>query len=125
MARILIVNDEADLVDLCAMILGERGHEMMEATSEARALELAAGCRPDLLLLDLVVPGTSGERMARALRARAGRVPLVVMSASADGPSRANAMGAEAFLAKPFGEEELVATVERVLEETGREGARG
>jgi DNA-binding response OmpR family regulator len=115
MARILMVNDEDDLLELSTLALGERGHEVIAAKAEAQAVGLAVAHRPDLLLVDLVVPGTSGERVAQAIRQRIGRVPLVVMSASADGAWRARAMGADAFVAKPFAEDDLVATVERLL----------
>jgi DNA-binding response OmpR family regulator len=115
MARILMVNDESDILEMCALILRERGHEVGIAESEAGAVGCATERRPDLLVLDLVVRGTTGEQVLDSIRARIGPTPLVVVSASADGPDRARSMGADAFVAKPFAEDDLVAAVEATL----------
>jgi DNA-binding response OmpR family regulator len=115
MAHILVVNDEDDLLQLCALTLAEQGHDVFTANTEEGAVDLAAKRRPDVLLLDLVIPFTCGEQVWEAIRQRAGAMPLVVMSASSDGPERARAMRADAFIAKPFTEEKLIATIAGIL----------
>ena len=119
MANVLIVNDEPDLIELCSMILEDHGHRTSSALDESHAVDLAKSCSPEVLLLDLVVPGTSGEHVLESIEREAGRPSVVVMSASVDGEERARAMGADTFLAKPFTEQGLVSAIDRALSRSG------
>jgi DNA-binding response OmpR family regulator len=114
MARILILNDEADLLKLCQMVLEERGHEVEIMTSGDRAVMRARKWRPDLVVIDWVMPDMEGGAIMSAMRssAEAADIPILVMSALRDGAARAALYGAQRFLAKPFTAEELVAAVE-------------
>jgi len=124
MARILIVNDEADLVDILSTVLQSRGHSVAACTSPPDALHLAEKGWPDLLLLDLVMLGMTGEEFLRRVRAMtpARRVPTIMMSASLDGALRAARAGADGFLPKPFESDDLVRSVDTALASARVEG---
>jgi CheY-like chemotaxis protein len=125
MARILLINDEPDLLEMCELVLEGAGHTAIRAFGDTQALELvhAANSRPDVVLLDLVMPRVSGEEVFRRLRRapETEHVPIVVMSALPDAEEIAEEMGAESFLEKPFDPEALLTAVERALTK-GRNG---
>src|SRR4051812_43518675 len=102
MASILLVNDEPDLLEICRMVLESEGHSVAATTDSVRARELAETA--DLVLLDLVMPGTTGEAVLRSFREspKTRNVPVVVVSALEDARERAEAMGADGYMAKPF-----------------------
>jgi DNA-binding NtrC family response regulator len=114
-ATIVVVNDEEELLEMCADLLRDHGHRVFATCHPEQAPGLVQDHRPDVLLLDLIVPRSSGEQVLQSVVQRVGRVPLVVMSASADGAERARKMGAQAFLPKPFDEGALLAAVERAI----------
>jgi len=137
MAKILIVNDEADLVDMAKMILESEGYDVDGTIEGKRAVSLARAGVPDVILLDFVLSGTNGAEVMRALRADdlTRSIPVVMMSASRDGELRARQAGATSFLAKPFSADTLVEAMRRLIappplippdisgDEGGREGA--
>lgn len=112
--RVLIVEDEQDVADLVADVLGLEGFEARVATGE-RAVEDALTFCPDVILLDLMMPVIDGFEVARRLGAAEAtrNLPIVVMTAMHDAPQRAAEVGTQHWLAKPFDIGELVATVER------------
>src|SRR3954466_860075 len=103
MARILLINDEPELLEMCEAILQSSGHSVLRITP-SRSMELAAAARwhPEVVLLDLVMPGLSGEQMYRRLRKMhdTAEVPVVIMSALVDGADRAEELGAVGYLEK-------------------------
>jgi DNA-binding response OmpR family regulator len=117
MARILVVNDERDLVELCQVILEEVGHQVTTLTNGAKAVELAEHDPPDLIALDWVLGRLTGEDVLRALRANpaTAHIPILLLSALPDLEARAGVLGADGALGKPFGEDELVRAVGRLL----------
>lgn len=115
MALVMVVNDEPDLMEACGMALRDLGHDVVIAPHATLAATIAEEKRPDVVLLDLVIPGTSGEEILRLIQKKIDSVPVVVMSASADGPDRARRMEAEAFLVKPFDDVLLGQAVDRAL----------
>ncbi|HEY3821911.1 MAG TPA: response regulator [Polyangiaceae bacterium] len=116
MTVVLVVNDERDLMEACAMALEALGYEVIVSPHMTVAAKLAREKCPDVVLLDLVMPGMMGEEVLHKIREQVGPVPVVVMSASDDGPERAKRMGAEAFLTKPFGQQALGAAVQQALQ---------
>ena len=125
MAHIVVVDDEPDLVEACRMILELAGHRVDAILSGEGALALARRVRPDLVLIDWVMSGVEdGGQVLAALRRDEDlrRIPVVVMSALVDGAYRAAQSGADGFLAKPFGAEELVAAVSPLLAPSPRRG---
>jgi CheY-like chemotaxis protein len=121
MARVLVVEDDEGIRELIALALGDEGHQVDEALDGRSALEQIARQPPDLIILDMKMPGMDGWEFARAYRGRhGGRTPIVVLTAAIDAEARATEVGAEAFLAKPF---DLDALIERVSRLAG--GAPG
>ena len=121
--KILVVEDEADLLDLVVYNLRKEGFRPIRAESGEKALELARSERPDLVLLDLMMPGLDGLEVCRRLRsneATAG-IPIVMMTARAEESDAVVGLsvGADDYVKKPFGVKELLARVRAVLRRTG------
>jgi DNA-binding response OmpR family regulator len=116
-ARILIVDDEADLVEVCTMALEAQGHSVSGITEPQLAVESAKREQPELVVLDWVMPGCDGGAVLAKLHADrvTARTPVVVMSALPDGAARARAAGADAFLPKPFDADQLAHAVATIL----------
>ena len=116
-ARILVVDDEADMADNVALILHGAGHEPIVETDARRALEVVERERPDLLITDLRMPGVDGLTLIERLRPGYPDLPIVVLTAYASVESAVTAMqrGANDYLAKPFVSEELLLRVDRSL----------
>jgi DNA-binding response OmpR family regulator len=117
LSRILIVDDEVDLVEACTMALEREGHAVDATTDARQALASARRARPDLVMLDWIMPGADGGAVLSQLRADAttAHTPVLVVSALPDGDTRARSAGADAFLAKPFDADQLRDTVSAVL----------
>jgi DNA-binding response OmpR family regulator len=117
MARILIVNDELDLLKLCQLALCDVGHQVDIFTSGSQALECARFHRPDLMIVDWVMPDGEGGALLARLKGYASTrdIPVLAISALADGALRAQLAGADRFLAKPFDIDELLDAVNHVL----------
>ena len=118
-ARILIVDDHPTMREAMRLVLDDEGFTVDEAADGARALELVARDRPDLVLLELNMPGISGPDLLEALKASrvTSGIPVVVVTAEEEeGRRAAMQAGAEDYLTKPFSPHALVRTVERVLE---------
>jgi len=111
-ARVLIVDDELDIRETIAELLRLEGHEPFEATDGEQALVRCRQLRPDLVLLDLMMPGMNGWDFRKAqLRDPAiASIPVVVVSAVA----RSRDLPADGFLQKPFSLDDLLALVRRV-----------
>jgi DNA-binding response OmpR family regulator len=118
MARILIVDDEVDLVDACSDALADRGHSVVTVTDGRHALATARQEPPDLVMLDWVMPGLDGGVVLGQLRndSSIAGTPVLVISALPDGARRARAAGADDFLAKPFDVDELAEKVTSLLQ---------
>jgi two-component system, sensor histidine kinase and response regulator len=119
MARILVVDDETPNRALIRAYMARSGHELIEASSGARALELAAAQPPDLVLLDVLMPGMDGFAAAERLKGMtAGEfVPIILVTALSDQDSRRRglAAGADDFLTKPVDPQELSLRVRNLL----------
>ncbi|MCP3818820.1 response regulator transcription factor [Streptomyces sp. A3M-1-3] len=115
-ATVLVVDDEAKLRGLLRDYLERDGYTVLEASDGRAALDLATASHPDLVVLDLGLPGLPGEEVARLLR-KAGDVPIVMLTAKASENDRVMGLrlGADDYVVKPFSPRELVARVEAVL----------
>jgi CheY-like chemotaxis protein len=113
---ILICEDEAALRELVRVSLGE-GFAFLEASDGLEALELAKAHHPDVVVLDLMIPGLSGLDVLARLRAEVngGKLPIVVISAWGDARDEAFAAGADRFVLKPFIPDDLRAVVEELV----------
>lgn len=117
--RVLVVDDDPEIVTFLATLLELEGIESQVATSAAAALEKLQQGLPNLVLLDIAMPDRDGLDLCRALKAdpRTRNVPIFVVSArpGKDVVERALAAGAEEFIRKPFENQELIARIrERV-----------
>ena len=111
MPRVLVVDDEPDVLLLCRLNLEQQGFEVLAASDGRTALELLGEERPDVVVLDLMMPGLSGYDVLEAIRGEEelGETPILVLTArslQAD-RDRSAELGASAFLTKPFLPSEL------------------
>ncbi len=117
--RILVVDDEPDMASLIAeAIRWQRpDHEVGEAHDGAGALECVARERPDIVILDLAMPGKDGFAVLRELRERGDDVPVIVLTAKAleQDKVRGLELGADDYITKPFSQKELVARIDAVI----------
>jgi signal transduction histidine kinase/ActR/RegA family two-component response regulator len=116
-ARVLLVDDDPEILEATGQILREWGYAVDEARDGATALSLVRGSRPDLMLVDLMMPVMDGWTLIGRMREEkvAENVPLVVFSADRDAREKAKKLAADAALRKPFELEELQDVVERLL----------
>ena len=118
-ARVLVVDDEADITALVAYHLAKAGYRVSTAASGIEALNAVREERPDLVVLDLMLPGRSGFDVLSELRGRSETkdVGVVLLTARKDEPDRIKglSLGADDYLAKPFSPQELVLRVGAVL----------
>jgi len=113
--RILIVDDDASVCRLIADVAGSAGHESVQASSGVEAIEACQSAAPDIVLLDLMLPGMHGLDVCRELR-RFFRGAIVVLSGCDDENTVARALdlGADDYLCKPFRVRELLARIRAV-----------
>ena len=116
MATILVVDDEPRIVQLVRDYLEHGGFTVLVASDGAAALRTARTGRPDLVVLDLGLPGLDGLDVTRALR-RDGEVPIIMLTARTEESDKLVGLelGADDYLTKPFSPKELVARVRAVL----------
>ena len=117
---VLVVDDDTSILDTVSSILTGEGYHVVSAATGEEALAAIARKQPALILLDMRMPVMDGWAVARALREQGIRVPIVVMTAAESAKRWADEVGAEGYLAKPFGLDDLLATVERFREPRGR-----
>ena len=117
---VLVVDDDTSILDTVSSILSGEGYDVVSASSGQEALEAVARKLPLLILLDMRMPVMDGWAVARALRGQGITVPIIVMTAAESARRWADEVGAEGYLAKPFGLDELLATVERFRGSEGR-----
>lgn len=117
---VLVVDDDTSILDTVSAILTGEGYDVVSATSGEEALDAVARKRPAVILLDMRMPVMDGWAVARALRSQGISVPIVVMTAAESAKRWADEVGAEGYLAKPFGLDELLTVVQRFRGPGGR-----
>ncbi|MGW0825086.1 response regulator transcription factor [Streptomyces sp. NPDC002845] len=122
-ARVLVVDDDPTVAEIVSGYLDRAGYAVDRAADGSAALDRAAAHWPDLVVLDLMLPGMDGLEVCRRLRAR-GPVPVIMLTARGDEDDRILGLevGADDYVTKPFSPRELVLRVESVLRRT-RPGA--
>jgi two-component system, OmpR family, alkaline phosphatase synthesis response regulator PhoP len=120
MTRVLIVEDNPDLAYGLRNNLEIEGYEVEVAADGARGLERARAARPDLVILDLMLPELDGFRVLRALRAEELAMPVLILTARGEEADKVRGLklGADDYVTKPFGLLELLARVETLLRRT-------
>ena len=121
---ILIVDDEPTIVEVVGLYLQREGFRVITAADGGAALALVEQQRPDLVVLDLMLPGISGLDVMRRLRA-SGALPIILLTARSEEADRVVGLelGADDYVTKPFSSRELVARVKAVLRRTHPEPA--
>jgi two-component system alkaline phosphatase synthesis response regulator PhoP len=119
--RILIVDDEPEMVRGLEDNLRFEGYQTLSATNGERGLELALGEAPDLILLDIMMPGKSGWDVCRELRGKGLDIPVIMLTARGEEVDRVLGLelGADDYVTKPFGLRELLARIRAVLRRPG------
>jgi two-component system, OmpR family, KDP operon response regulator KdpE len=119
-ARILVVDDERQILRALKVILREAGYEAIEAATVEEALDLAAVRPPDAAIIDLMLPDGSGIELSRRLR-EWSKMPILVLSAIGEEDAKVEALeaGADDYVTKPFGPRELVARLGAALRRAG------
>lgn len=115
-AHILVVDDEIEIVRALRRTLTAHGYRVFIASSGEAAVEVTSKRRPDLLLLDLLLPGMSGLEVCRRVRAESN-VPIIVLSVKGAERDKVEALdlGADDYVSKPFGMDEVLARVRVAL----------
>ena len=110
---ILIVEDEQSIVDILSFILVKEGYDTLEALDGPTGLQLSLEQNPDLVLLDLMLPGMSGFEVCERIRAAGSTTPIVMLTAreEEDDKVRGLELGADDYITKPFKNRELIARV--------------
>jgi len=114
MPKVLIVDDETRIVRFLELKLKVSGYDVISATSGERALDLARSEKPDILLLDIILPGIDGLEVLQEIR-KFSQMPVIVFSARAGYAERTMKLGANDYIAKPFSPDELIAKVKALL----------
>ena len=123
--EILIVEDEPGVVVALQFLLQQQGHKVLVAERGEDALELIYKYKPDLVLLDIMLPGISGWEVCEIIRLNPDYrdIKMVFLTARGDESeiARGLAMGADAYITKPFSNEQLIAKINALLENTMEE----
>ncbi len=119
MAKILVVDDEANIVELARLYLERAGYTVVAARSAQEALTSFAAARPDLVVLDIMLPDMDGFEVCKRLRALSN-TPILILSARREDVDRIVGLelGADDYLTKPFNPHELTARVKAILRRT-------
>lgn len=113
--RVLVVEDDDELRSLIGLAVADAGYVSIEAADGVAALAACAERDPDLILLDLAMPRLGGQAFADAYRRGQGQAKIIVTSGTTSGGEISARMGAAVFLSKPYGLDELLRVVNRVL----------
>ncbi|MDR2256908.1 MAG: response regulator transcription factor [Arthrobacter sp.] len=122
--KVLIADDDGQMVRALGLLLRARGDEVIAARDGAEALQAATARHPDVCLVDLGMPKLSGFEVIEGIRAFSA-VPILVLSGRTDSADKVRALdaGADDYVTKPFGVDELLARLRALVRRSGREGA--
>ncbi len=119
--RVLVVDDEPNIADVISMALRYQGFEVTSASTGSEALAAVKTFRPQLILLDVMLPDMEGFEVARRLSAEHERVPIIFLTArdATEDKVRGLTVGGDDYVTKPFSLEELIARVRALLRRSG------
>ena len=116
--RVLVVDDDVRILRFMRSSLTVAGYAVVTATNGEEALRLLDSEKPDVMLLDMVMPVMDGFEVLQRLRA-VSELPVIAISAHATAAEKALSLGANKFMAKPFRPDELVTTIKTLLSHNG------
>ncbi len=124
MPTILIVDDASDILDLVAINLERRDYDTLRASDGIEALKIAMAKRPDLIILDIMLPGMDGYKAFKRLRqdSRTHGIPVILLSAKGDQQDKIKGLelGVDDYVTKPFSPKELILRIGAVLRRSQR-----
>jgi DNA-binding response OmpR family regulator len=122
MQTILVIDDDESLRDTIGLMLEKEGFRPVLVADGVAGLEQAQAAKPNLILIDLRMPGLSGVDVCKQLRARGANTPVIVLSALGDEIDKVLLLeiGADDYVVKPFGTRELLARIRALLRRTGQ-----
>jgi len=117
MRKILIIEDEPNIRELVSYNLKAGGFLPLEAEDGVLGMEMAEDQKPDLILLDIMLPGKDGYEICKELRSAGNKTPIIMMTAKTDEVDKVLGLefGADDYISKPFGVRELMARIKAVL----------
>jgi two-component system KDP operon response regulator KdpE len=115
-ARVLVVDDEPEILRCLELSLEERGYQVVKAITAEAALEVFAERKPDVMIVDLLLPGANGIELTRTVRQQSN-LPIILLSAIGDADKKIEALeaGADDYVTKPFNVDEVVARIRSIL----------
>jgi two-component system response regulator MtrA len=121
MTSIMVVDDDQDLAEMLGIVLNGVGMEVDLVSRGDEAIEIFRNSQPDLVLLDIMLPGTDGIEVCREIRKQSTRVPIVMLTAKSDTHDIVKGLeaGADDYMVKPFKPSELVARIRTRLRRAG------
>jgi len=124
MKKILIIEDEANIRELLSYNLTSNGYQTLEAEDGIQGFEMSIREKPDLILLDLMLPGKNGLDICRELRGRGAKTPIIMLTAKNEDIDKVMGLefGADDYMTKPFSVHELMARIKAVLRRSGQNG---
>jgi len=130
MQKILIIEDEPNIRELVLYNLSQNGYEGLSAEDGLQGLTIARSEKPDLILLDIMLPGKNGYDICKELRAEGSQTPIIMLTARNEEIDKVLGLefGADDYISKPFGIRELMARIKAVLrryENNGEKEASG
>lgn len=117
MRKILIIEDEPNIRELVSYNLKAAGFLPLEAEDGITGMQMAMAQKPDLILLDIMLPGKDGYEICKELRSEGNKTPIIMMTAKTDEVDKVLGLefGADDYISKPFGVRELMARIKAVL----------
>ena len=127
MEQLLIIDDDRELCELVAELLGEEGFRVEVSSQSARGLERALSGEHSLVVLDVMMPGMNGFEVLRRLRAEGSDIHVLMLTARGDDVDRIVGLeiGADDYLPKPFNPRELIARIQAIMRRVRQRGATG
>lgn len=119
--KVLVVDDEPDTLELVKLVLESGGFEAILANNGKEALAQIAIVRPDLVLLDIMMPDMDGWDVFRKMKERDPGIPIAILTAKAQNIDKLlglHVLKADDYITKPFGKNELISKVKRLIEST-------
>jgi two-component system OmpR family response regulator len=119
--RVLVVDDEPNIVDVLTMALRFQGFTVASAGTGAEAVSAVGAFKPDLIVLDVMLPDMEGFEVAQRLGAQHARVPIIYLTArdATEDKIRGLTLGGDDYVTKPFSLEELIARIRAILRRSG------
>lgn len=115
--KILIVDDEPDLIELVRLRLESSGYDVLEAHDGQEGLDMARKDHPDLIILDIMMPKMNGYQVCRELKKEDKKTPVMLLTAKSQESDRfwGKECGADSFVTKPFEMDHLLSTIQGLL----------